>query len=85
MEDRRTPGSLVENECRIALEREVQDLRQRVAALEGELAVCRGQVGKGHEPAPEAMSSVAQYRELIEKPFSAKGLARRVREILDRD
>ena len=46
----------------------MQRLRERVAALEGELAVCRGQL-PGDPPADEsagAMSSVAQYRELIE-------------------
>ncbi len=47
------------------LERQVQRLRERVAALEGELAVQRGQTGPAVE-SPRAMSSVAQYRELIE-------------------
>jgi len=55
-------------DSRSALEREIQVLRERVSALEGELAVCQGQISGGHAAVdgPRAMSSVAQYRELIE-------------------
>ncbi len=58
----------MEDEPRTALEREVQGLRVRIVGLEGELAVCRGQLSGGDDPdeTPRAMSSVAQYRELID-------------------
>ena len=48
-----------------ARERQIRRLRERVAELEGELAVRKGQLA---DPLPDgsAMSSVAQYRELIE-------------------
>jgi two-component system, cell cycle sensor histidine kinase and response regulator CckA len=53
---------------RVTLERELQRAQQRIAELEGELTAALDQ--QGHkEPAdesPRALSSVAQYRELIE-------------------
>jgi two-component system, cell cycle sensor histidine kinase and response regulator CckA len=56
------------DEGRAALERDLSQLRGRVAELEGELAVYRGQLSDGSErgASPRALSSVAQYRELIE-------------------
>ena len=58
----------VTDEATSALEQQVRQLRQQVAELEGELAVCRGQLPDPDQPvvSPGAMSSVAQYRELIE-------------------
>ena len=56
------------DEERSKLERENQALGRRIAALEGELAVVRGQLPDGDSAldTPRAMSSVAQYRALIE-------------------
>jgi two-component system, cell cycle sensor histidine kinase and response regulator CckA len=50
------------------LERQVRQLRERLAQLEGELLIHRGQLSEdGPGPTPVgAMSSVDQYRELIE-------------------
>ena len=58
----------MEDRGKKTLEAEVQRLRERVAELEGELSVCQGQLAEGSPPmdTPRAMSSVAQYRELIE-------------------
>ena len=49
-----------------ALEAEALRLQARIAELEGELAVCRGQGTDEPDGSARALSSVAQYRELIE-------------------
>ena len=58
----------VSGEGTSTLEHRIRLLSRRVAELEGELAVCRGQLSDPALPAvsPRALSSVAQYRELIE-------------------
>ena len=56
----------MQDKRRSALERELQRLQERNAVLEGELAVHRGQHDASDSTDLSAMSSVAQYRELIE-------------------